>query len=273
MINVDLEKVFVIPEFDQAKWRSKICSPMPNLEKYENDQLKIYEIRAERENLDHLRPTYESPLLNKDQEQHLFRLYNYYKYRAKKELATRHVKRANEIIAKAIKIRNQLVECNLRLATIVVKSEEYHEECYAEAYFQIMRAIDYFDYRRDLKFSTYCTWVLKNNLSRYLYNLKKHTYEYIDALSNFELIEKESDYEPECVVLSIQEEVRNLLNKVKDERQLTILKKRFGIDSDPMIYTEIGKEFGISKERVRQILEVTKKELRKTHPELEDLIA
>lgn len=272
MINVDLERVFVIPEFDQAKGRKKICSPLPDLEKYKNEQIKVYEIRAEQENLEHLRPTYESPLLSKDQEQHLFRLYNYYKYRAKKELASRHTKRANEILEKALKVRNQIVECNLRLTTIVVKSDEYYEECYAESYFHIMKAVDYFDYRRNLKFSTYCIWVLKNNLSRFLYNFKKHWQEYSD-LENIELSEKDSDYDSEPHVLNIQEEIRNLLNKVKDERKLSILKKRFGIDCDPLIYTEIGKEFGITKERVRQILEATKKELRNLHPELEDLIA
>ncbi|MCD6082642.1 sigma-70 family RNA polymerase sigma factor [Candidatus Aerophobetes bacterium] len=55
----------------------------------------------------------------------------------------------------------------------------------------------------------------------------------------------------------LREEVRDLLNKVvKDERELEILKLRFGLEEGRNYsLREIGKRYGVSRERIRQIQE------------------
>lgn len=50
-----------------------------------------------------------------------------------------------------------------------------------------------------------------------------------------------------------RQEVRRLLNKIRD-RQATVLRLRFGLDGAvPMSLEDIGREMGISRERVLQI--------------------
>lgn len=62
----------------------------------------------------------------------------------------------------------------------------------------------------------------------------------------------------------LKKEVRGLLSKVvKDEREMDILKLRFGLE-DRKTYSlrEIGKKYGVSRERIRQIQERTLEKLR-----------
>jgi len=62
----------------------------------------------------------------------------------------------------------------------------------------------------------------------------------------------------------LKKEVRELLEKVvKDERELTILKLRFGLEEEE-VYSlrEIGKKYGVSRERIRQIQEKALSKLR-----------
>jgi len=55
----------------------------------------------------------------------------------------------------------------------------------------------------------------------------------------------------------LKQEVKDLLNKVvKDERELEILKLRFGLEEgENYSLREIGKKYGVSRERIRQIQE------------------
>lgn len=62
----------------------------------------------------------------------------------------------------------------------------------------------------------------------------------------------------------LKEEVRKLLEKVvKDTRELEILKLRFGLEEkDDYSLRQIGKKYGVSRERIRQIQERALKRLR-----------
>lgn len=61
----------------------------------------------------------------------------------------------------------------------------------------------------------------------------------------------------------LKKEVRELLEKVvKDPRELEILKLRFGLEGTTLSLREIGKKYGVSRERIRQIQERALKRLR-----------
>lgn len=62
----------------------------------------------------------------------------------------------------------------------------------------------------------------------------------------------------------LKKEVKNLLEKViKDERELDILKLRFGLEEGKTYsLRELGKKYGVSRERIRQIQEKALKKLR-----------
>lgn len=72
-----------------------------------------------------------------------------------------------------------------------------------------------------------------------------------------ELLQDLETPQPEFIVNQhmLREQMREVLRQLPT-RQREIIKKRFGIDSGmPMTLSQIGQEFGISRERVRQIQE------------------
>jgi len=80
-----------------------------------------------------------------------------------------------------------------------------------------------------------------------------------------DLIEDKSSIHAEQVVAAsmLQEEIIDLLGHLKT-REMEIISKRFGLDGEqPRTLKEIGAEYGISRERVRQIEEVSLRKLKK----------
>src|SRR5689334_4522985 len=66
---------------DDSSAETAILAPMPDLEAYEQQRQKMH---APKDAPPELASLYEMPLLNKEQEQHLFRQMNYLKYKASK---------------------------------------------------------------------------------------------------------------------------------------------------------------------------------------------
>ena len=76
-----------------------------------------------------------------------------------------------------------------------------------------------------------------------------------DAISLNEMLEDDKTPRPEEAVFSADEmlTIKKLLDEI-DEREATILRLRYGLDSDePLTLKEIGKQVGLTRERVRQI--------------------
>ncbi|MBC7188662.1 sigma-70 family RNA polymerase sigma factor [Candidatus Aerophobetes bacterium] len=68
----------------------------------------------------------------------------------------------------------------------------------------------------------------------------------------------------EVTLEMLKKDVRELLEKVvKDPRELEILKMRFGLEGETYSLRQIGKKYGVSRERIRQIEERALKRLRK----------
>lgn len=68
----------------------------------------------------------------------------------------------------------------------------------------------------------------------------------------------------EVTLEMLKKDVRKLLEKVvKDPRELEILKMRFGLEGETYSLRQIGKKYGVSRERIRQIEERALKRLRR----------
>lgn len=268
-------RVFHHTSFDDPKQRKIILGDLPGREKFDKE---TKEIRRLRNNiLPEMRPCYEWPLLDFEQEQHLFRKMNYYKYRAKKLLTNMNPDRVGEkrvsqienYLGKAEEIRNRIAECNLRLATQIMKGNitfyrerSLTESLLSDAYFDVLKSVDYFNWTRGFKFSTYATWVVKKNFFRdnklQIRNTDK-LHNHLDE-ATAELMESgPSGYAEESEHRSKKSLVRKLIGLLAKEnpKQAGILEDFFGLHGDGKRATlsVLSKKFGVSKERVRQLKE------------------
>ena len=84
------------------------------------------------------------------------------------------------------------------------------------------------------------------------------------SLSSNKMLQLESDYDTNDIdnEESLKEDMSGILNTLKD-RERDVIKLHFGIGVEyPMSLNEIGEEFGLSRERVRQIKEKAIRRLR-----------
>lgn len=226
-----------------------------------------------------------SPILTRTQEQLLFQKYNYLKYRLVKDtmgfekskdgpkpkkptklnrLKENSIKKLENIIEKINQTRNIIVKSNIRLSHYYVRKhvpvesfdgDEYISVCYEN----IMRAIDYFDYKKGNKFSTYCSYCIKSNVFKHKKKLSKS----LVLLENNVLLPRIKDNEVDFRESNIEYNkkiTKKILRAIKIKNGSEVLKHYYGIGTEPKHLRDVGKVLNISGERVRQIRDVAIKE-------------
>ena len=98
------------------------------------------------------------PLLNRKEEEYLFKEYNYFK--------------SNNDLKKAKIIKDIIIECNLSIVVSIATkySSKYHSsmDLIQEGNYALIKAIDSFDITKGNKFSSFVTNYIKNHLINYL---------------------------------------------------------------------------------------------------------
>ncbi len=134
----------------------------------------------------YLASLYEMPLLSREQEQHLFRKYNYMKYKAGKyrgELDVAQPKSSlmdeiERLHDQAVATKNEIARANLRLVVSIAKRhvtpDQNFFELVSDGNMSLLRAIEKFDYARGNKFSTYASWAIMKNFARTIPGEFKH---------------------------------------------------------------------------------------------------
>lgn len=217
----------------------------------------------------YLTALYDEPLLTREQEQYLFRKFNFLKYRAAKLRETLDPARARSGLmdeieryySEAVAVKNKIIRANLRLVVSIAKRHvgphENFFDLVSDGNMSLIRAVEKFDYARGNKFSTYATWAVMKNFARTIPDEIKRRDRFKTSVEEmFTAAEdrRSDQYEQESAQAQRETQIGKILENL-DEREQTIIIRRFGLDHgrEPLTLKEVGEELGVTKERVRQI--------------------
>lgn len=217
----------------------------------------------------YLKALYDQPLLEREQEWNGFRRYNYLKFKAKRLIesfgsrkpTSRELKELEGLFDLGEKSKNALIQANLRLVVSIAKK---HVRGGADLFslvsdgnLSLMKAVEKFDYSRGNRFSTYATWAIMKNYARSIPDERTQKARY--QTGNDERL----GIEPDPVDFTIRsdrgmEGIREALEGVLHTlpaRERAIVTRHFGLTKDGKRHTldQIGRLFGVSKERARQL--------------------
>jgi len=262
--------------FDDPTMERAILALMPDLEAYED---KRRSLRAPKDVPPELASLYEVPLLNKEQEQHLFRKMNYLKYKASQlrrrlrkddetndlvdpaKVRIQDLNRIEELQKQANEIKDQLINANMRLVVSIAKRHsgqaENFFELLSDGNMSLIRAVEKFDFGRGFKFSTYASWAIMKNFARSIPEEQHRRERYVTGHDElFDVSPDQRTDEQDLLASAEQASKRvNRLLEYLDPREQQIIRMRAGLDDNarPMTLEEIGQRMGITKERVRQL--------------------
>jgi RNA polymerase primary sigma factor len=273
------------PSFDDPAMEAVILAPMPDAEAYE---ARRRDMRVPRDVPPELAAMYEVPLLNKEQEQHLFRQMNYLKHKAARlrnqlrkdgesdssldptRVRIQALKEIEDLQAEANAVKDLLIKANMRLVVNIAKRHagqtDNFFELLSDGNMSLIRAVEKFDYGRNFKFSTYASWAIMKNFARTIPDEKHRRERFLTG--HDEVFEVAPDLRSdEHEILATHERATHSVNRLLEylePREREIIRMRAGLDDHAkgMTLEEIGQQFGITKERVRQLNARAMKKLR-----------
>jgi RNA polymerase sigma factor (sigma-70 family) len=241
-----LDKIWHLSIFNNTRKEKLIMAEMPDYEDYLAKKEKILNKKVTE---NHYKFMCCEPILTRDQEYHLFRQYNFLKYKYKKNHKPDNLSRIKEI-------RDVIVCANVRLVMSVLHKQKYKdfEASLSDGCYGLIDAVDLFDFRKEFKFSTYAYWAVQTKIR---YFSKVELKEDLHTVNNEEFLNDTPNKE-ECEQGAY--ELKTLVyEKLKaiPERERRVITHFFGLDGNGRLgLKEIGEKLKISKERVRQIKEV-----------------
>jgi RNA polymerase primary sigma factor len=261
---VELDHIMYHEMFDDDRMHEVITGDMPDLQAFES-QRTICISNKEKGMPAEVAMLFNNPVLTREQEHHQFRKYNFLKYEAHKLMQRKQHSigvqlQVRNLLQRAVELKKFLADCNVRLAIHIAKKHaavtgQTHLlwQIVGEANLCIMKSISCFDFMRNVKFSTYSTWGIRNNLGRATHEEREHLNRY---KSGYEA-SMDSPYETEDVFANTDRDdflkrvVDDMLRRV-DKRDGDVL-RMYMLDPEEPTLEKVGIRFGLTKERIRQI--------------------
>lgn len=184
-----------------------------------------------------------------------------------------------------LKAKNEIVESNLRFVFDIAKRYTGRGvpilDLVSEGNMGLLKAIDKFDESKNVKFITYAVWWIRQAMLEAIHKNKLINYieteqdpsstNCLKAVKYYDYDENEDDndsVEEECDNRTYESNeykaklVSKLMGKLSDKER-DIVESYYGIDGKKeKTLNEIGKKYGLTSERIRQIKEKTMKKLR-----------
>jgi len=262
------------PSFEDPKEVAEIMGPFPLPTPGQSSRRS----RAPEGLPPYLSSLYDVPLLSRDHERYYFRKMNYLKFRAHKlrealdplRCKAAELDEIERLQEEALAVKNQLIRANLRLVVSIAKKRvgptNNFFELVSDGNMSLIRAVEKFDAGRGFKFSTYASWAIMKNYTRSIPEEKNRRDRFVTGHDDmFEIApDVRSDvYEQENGHRRSQEIVQGMLGRLND-RERRVLISRYGIGgADEQTLEQLGRELGVTKERVRQIESRAQEKLRK----------
>ena len=215
----------------------------------------------------------QSRLLTFEGEQLLFKRLNFLRFRASALQAGLHptrpakkkLREIERLLADAHDVRTELATSNLRLVAsiagkLAISGEEF-DEFVAEGNSILLYAIDKFDYSRGFRFSTYATHAVQRHLYRVIDRRRKRAGRENardpEHLLNVVGREPDADEITESEVREAATAIMSRMDNLLTDREQYIVRGRFGLDGsgEGKTFAVLADHLGLSKERVRQLLQ------------------
>jgi RNA polymerase sigma factor (sigma-70 family) len=266
------------PEFENEKKLHQIISePLTDIIE-KNHLAKLDSINLQTNlKTDYLQTPENIVSLSKSQETRLFKKYNCLKYAAAKDKEKINLTRVSGKLLKKIEknlyqadfIKNIIIKSNLKLLIAIARKHITVEvglsELSSEGSLSLMRAVEKFDYNRNVRFATYASWAIAKSFARKVPAKSKRIYSSNDTLENIQ----QNLRTVKVAHNAIERANKNLLKTVNedlDKRERHIILNHFGLQSqkqqDKKTLKQIGDQLNLSKERVRQIELIALQKLR-----------
>ncbi len=271
------------PSFDDPALEAAILAPMPEAEDYE---VRRRNLKVPADVPPELRACFKMPLLSKEQEQHLFRKMNFLKYKASRlrnqlrkegsadaaidptRVRIQTLKEIEDLQKQANEVKELLISANMRLVASIAKKHvaptENLWELMSDGNMSLIRAVEKFDFGRGFKFSTYASWAIIKNFARTIPDEKHRRERFVTG--HDEVFEVAPDTRTdEHEIVATHERATHSVNRLLEylePRERDIIRLRAGLDENPRTLEQIGQQFGITKERVRQLNARAMKKLR-----------
>ncbi len=250
-------------EFDDTSRIEEMTAELPNLEE------PTRKVRAPSGLPPYLASLYDVPLLNREQEYHLFRKMNYLKHVATKLRSELDPKaplvslmdQIEKLYEQSVAVKNKIVQANLRLVVSIAKKHVDPNDDFfgliSDGNISLIRASEKFDYSRGNKFSTYASWAIIKNFARSIPDEFKHRDRFrtsSDEIFTGHEDRRADNFSAEIDQAARTDQIQKILHTL-DQREQQIIVRRFGLDHrfEPLTLKEVGEELGVTKERIRQL--------------------
>ena len=209
----------------------------------------------------------DTKFLTREQEVHAFRQMNFLKHQAAQlkeainpsRARSADLDRIEELLRQAGAIRNRIVRSYVGLVISIVKKctgpcQDFFD-LVAEGNISLIQASERFDCARGARFSTYATWAIINNFAGRTRKDRRRRVRF--ATGREGLLKSLTDHRDSGRADAMdQEPSREIVPKILgclNDREKMVIVRRFGLAGDKQTLAHVGRELGISKERVRQL--------------------